>query len=98
MAHYDFQYQLGGLVHTFGDIPRLMQEAMDMGFNHLLLSGWHEDGFDYGFPHYKPNHLLGTEEDLKNAVAEAKRMGGHIAFYVNARLCNTLFEDTKELV
>jgi hypothetical protein len=25
-------------------------------------------------------------------------MGGHIAFYVNARLCNTLFEDTKELV
>ncbi|MBR6526069.1 MAG: hypothetical protein IKT57_08845 [Clostridia bacterium] len=98
MAHYDFQYQLGGIVHTFRDIPRLMQEAMDMGFNHLLLSGWHEDGFDYGFPHYQPNHLLGTEEDLKNAVAEAKRMGGHIAFYVNARLCNTLFEDTKERV
>lgn len=98
MAHYDFQYQLGGVVHHFRDIPMLMRQAMDMGFNHLLLSGWHEDGFDFGFPHYTPNHLLGTEEELIRAVQEAKDMGGHIAFYVNARLCNTLFEDQKERV
>lgn len=98
VAHYDFQYQLGGIVHRFGDIPKLMRQAMGMGFNHLLLSGWHEDGFDYGFPHYTPNHLLGTEEDLIRAVREAKDMGGHIAFYVNARLCNTLFEDQHERV
>lgn len=98
MAHYDFQYQLGGIVHTFSDIPQLMRQAMDLGFNHLLLSGWHEDGFDFGFPHYTPNHLLGTEEELKKAIREARAMGGHVAFYVNARLCNTLFEDTESRV
>ena len=40
VAHYDFQYQLGGIVHRFADIPKLYQQAKEMGMNHLLLSGW----------------------------------------------------------
>ena len=98
VAHYDFQYQLGGTVHRFSDIPRLYQQAKEMGMNHLLLSGWNEDGFDFGFPHYTPNHLLGTEEELKEALAQVKAEGGHVAFYINTRLCNPVFEDTAELV
>lgn len=93
MAHYDFQYQGGGIVHTFRDIPDLMKEAQKLGFNHLLLAGWNEDGFDFGFPHYTPNHRLGTEQDLKDALAQCRRMGGHVCFYVNSRLCNTGFAD-----
>ena len=98
MAHYDFQYQGGGIVHTFKDIPMLLKQAQELGINHLLLSGWNEDGFDFGFPHYTPNHRLGTEQELKDALAEVKRMGGHVAFYVNSRLCNTGFEDQKERI
>lgn len=98
MAHYDFQYQGGGIIHTFKDIPQLLTEAEKMGFNHLLLSGWNEDGFDFGFPHYQPNHKLGTEQELKDAVAEVKRRGGHVSFYINSRLCNTGFEDVKQRV
>ena len=98
VAHYDFQYQLGGTVHRFSDIPRLYQQAKEMGMNHLLLSGWNEDGFDFGFPHYTPNHLLGTEEELKEALAQVKADGGHVAFYINTRLCNPVFEDTAELL
>ena len=98
IAHYDFQYQGGGIVHTFRDIPHLMEMAQAMGFNHLLLSGWNEDGFDFGFPHYAPNHRLGTPEDLKNALSKVKEMGGHVAFYVNSRLCNTGFKDEQERI
>ncbi|MBO4884284.1 MAG: hypothetical protein J5602_03125 [Clostridia bacterium] len=98
IAHYDFQYQGGGIVHRFSDIPELLRQAQALGFNHLLLSGWNEDGFDFGFPHYKPNHKLGTEQELKDALAEVKRMGGHVAFYVNSRLCNTGFEDQQERI
>ncbi len=98
MAHYDFQYQSGGIVHTFADIPDLLKEAQKLGFNHLLLSGWNEDGFDYGFPHYTPNHKLGTVQDLKDALAECKRLGGHVCFYINSRLCNTAFEDQRERI
>ena len=98
VAHYDFQYQLGGIVHRFADIPELYRQAKEMGMNHLLLSGWNEDGFDYGFPHYTPNHLLGTEEELKEALAQVKAEGGHVAFFINTRLCNTAFADEAALL
>ena len=98
MAHYDFQYQSGGIVHTFRDVPDLLQEAQKLGFNHLLLSGWNEDGFDFGFPHDTPNHRLGTEQDLKDALAACRRMGGHVCFYINSRLCNTGFADQRERI
>ena len=98
MAHYDFQYQTGGIVHRFCDIPRLFEEAEKTGFHHLLLSGWNTDGFDYGFPHYTPNPKLGTEQELKDAVAEVQRRGGHVAFYINSRLCNTAFEDQRDRI
>lgn len=98
MAHYDFQYQGGGIVHRFADIPELMRQALDVGIPHLLLSGWNEDGFDYGFPHYAPNPRLGTPEELRDAVAACKRMGGHVSFYINSRLCNTGFADQQERI
>lgn len=96
MAHYDFQYQGGGIVHRYRDIPHLLEMAQEMGFNHLLLSGWNRDGFDFGFPHYTVNPNLGTEQELRDALAEVKQKGGHVAFYVNSRLCNTGFEDEQE--
>ncbi|MBQ7867408.1 MAG: hypothetical protein IJ354_04605 [Clostridia bacterium] len=96
MAHYDFQYQGGGIVHKYKDIPHIYDLAKELGFNHLLLSGWNRDGFDYGFPHYETNPNLGTEQELKDALAEVKAKGGHVAFYINSRLCNTGFEDEQE--
>ncbi len=98
IAHYDFQYQGGGIVHRFKDIPDLMREAQKQGFSHLLLAGWHEDGFDFGFPHYTPNHLLGTEQELKDALAACRKMGGHVCFYINSRLCNTGFADEQDRI
>ncbi len=98
VAHYDFQYQGGGIVHRFSDIERLYDEAKAMGMHHLLLSGWHIDGFDNGFPMYRPNPNLGTEEELKTAIQHVKAQGGHIAFYINSRLCNTKYEEKKELM
>ena len=94
-AHYDFKYQSGGIVHTFADIPALYKKAQAWGLDHLLLAGWHEDGFDYGFPHYKPDPELGGEEALKKAVAEVHAMGGRVSFYLNSRLCNVAFSDQQ---
>ena len=96
MAHYDFQYQGGGIVHKYKDIPHIYDLAKEMGFNHLLLSGWNRDGFDFGFPHYETNPNLGTEQELKDALADVKSRGGHVAFYINSRLCNVDFEDEQE--
>lgn len=98
VAHYDFQYQGGGIVHRYRDIPALLDKARALGMNHLLLSGWNEDGFDNGFPQYRFNPNLGTEQELIDAVHQVRKAGGHVAFYINARLCNTRFEDRQALI
>ena len=41
---------------------------------------------------------MGTAEELKQALAEVKTDGGHVAFYVNSRLCNASFEDEREFM
>lgn len=98
VAHYDFKYQGGGIVHRFRDIPGLLEQARAMGMNHLLISGWNYDGFDHGFPQYWPDPELGTEEELREAVHKVREMGGHLAFYINSRLCNTQYADRQELI
>lgn len=70
-AHYDFKYQNGGVVHRFSDIPSLAATANEQGGDHLLISGWHTDGFDNGFPDYRPDADLGTEEELRSAISGA---------------------------
>ncbi len=96
VAHYDFMYQNGGVVHRFADIPGLYRQARKMGISVLLLSGWHEDGFDCGFPRYVPGKDLGGAEELKQAVHQVSAEGGHVLFYMNARLDNTAYQDLRE--
>ena len=91
-AHYDFKYQCGGIVHKFADIPKLFDKAQQLGLDHLLLAGWHIDGFDNGFPQYKPDPDLGTSEELAAAVHEVRRKGGHVSFYINSRLSNDRYD------
>ncbi len=98
VAHYDFKYQMHGVVHKFKDIPDLLTQARSMGLNHLLISGWNFGGFDHGFPQYRPDPELGSEQDLRDAVNKVREMGGHLAFYVNSRLCNTKYPERAKLI
>lgn len=98
VAHYDFKYQGGGVVHKYADIPTLYAKARDLGVNHLLLAGWHKDGFDCGFPRYEVEEELGAEEELKNGVAYVKNNGGHVSFYMNSRLVNTVYDEYANMV
>ncbi len=98
VAHYDFKYQNGGIVHHFSDIPRLLEQARELGLNHLLVAGWHKDGFDNGFPEYEPAADLGTADELRDQVAKVISQGGHICFYVNSRLANTKYGHLKEFI
>lgn len=97
VAHYDFKYQDGTIVHKFRDLPRLYEQAKQMGLNHLLLSGWHVDGFDHGFPIYRPDPELGTAEELAEHVQAIRRNGGHVAFYINSKLLNMKYEELASL-
>jgi hypothetical protein len=86
VAHYDFMYQNGNIEHKYTDIPRLAKEAKEMGMCHLLLAGWHKDGFDKGYPLYYTDPKLGTEEELAEGIRQANQMGVHVSFYMNSHL------------
>ena len=98
VAHYDFKYQNGGVVHRFEDINRLLDEARELGINHLLMAGWHHDGFDHGFPEYYPAEDLGTKEELRQQVQELIARGGHVCFYINSRLANLKYEHLWDFI
>lgn len=95
VAHYDFKYQNGGVVHRYKDIPTLALEAKALGYTHMLFAGWHKDGFDCGFPMYYPDDELGTEEELRNGVMKAKELGVHVTFYLNCRIHNRAYNVDK---
>ncbi len=96
MAHYDFKYQNQQVVHRYEDIPRLRAEAREYGLDHILLSGWHQHGFDNGFPLYHADAEMGTEEELKQGMQPEEDM--HVSLYVNAFLSNTAYDDVEESV
>ncbi len=97
VAHYDFKYQDGEVVHHFTDIPSLYKQAKEFGLDHILISGWHKDGFDHGFPMYTPDTEVGTEDELASNVKSIKEAGGHVTFYVNSQLCNVKYEELEDL-
>lgn len=71
-AHYDFKYQTGEVNHRYSDIPRLADEALAAGFNHMLFAGWQLGGHDGGVPLYVTDDDLGTEKELIEGIAAAK--------------------------
>lgn len=92
-AHYDFKLQYGGIIHKYKDIPKLAKEAKEAGFAHILLSGWHKNGFDCGYPLYYVDEEMGTKEEFIAGVKEAKEMGVHVSLYVNCRIYNSAYAD-----
>jgi len=98
VAHYDLKYQSGEIVHRFLDIPYLYSQANALGLDHLLLAGWHRDGFDNGYPQYAVDPELGDEDDLRAAVHTIRDAGGHVSFYLNTRLCNIKYTDRAKLI
>lgn len=98
VAHYDFKYQNGGIVHRFVDIPALVEQAKELNSDHLLFSGWHTDGFDNGFPEYFADKDLGTEEELAAGLKAAADNGIKVSFYINTRMANLKFEHLADFI
>lgn len=91
-AHYDFKIQDGTYIHTFRDLPQLARDSLAMGVDHMLLSGWNQDGFDNGYPLYYPDSELGTEEEFIEGIRQAKEMGVHVTLYENCQLYNLRYD------
>lgn len=98
VAHYDFKYQNGGIVHRFSDIPKLVNQAEELNTKHILISGWHKDGFDHGFPEYYIDPDLGTEEEFIKGLKYASEKSVKVSFYINTRIANAKYQHLTEFI
>ena len=65
----------------YKDLIGYARECAKHGVKALQLTGWNLGGQDRGNPSHEIDPRLGTWDDLKNAIAECKKMGVHIILF-----------------
>ena len=73
----------GGPSYEFADFPRVIENAKAIGIGYVEL--WSEmTGGDLSYHAFGlPNPYMGTEKELRKAIEDLHRAGGHIGFYLN---------------
>lgn len=66
---------------TYKDLVGYGKECAKYGVKALQLTGWNLGGQDRGNPSHDIDPRLGTWEDLKNAIAECKKIGVEIILF-----------------
>jgi hypothetical protein len=66
---------------SYKDLVKYGRECAKHGVSAIQLTGWNIGGQDRGNPSHDIDPRLGTWEDLKNAIAECKKMGVHIILF-----------------
>lgn len=70
----------------FSDLPRLGEEAAEVGVDVVHIAGYMEGGHDTGYPDYVPGPSLGGEEGLARAAQELHASGRRLCLYTNGRI------------
>ena len=81
-------YPEGTVNVRFEDLPRLAEAALSAGIHVLQLDGWHAGGIDRNYPDYRPDPVLGSEEDLRSAIARCRQLGVHVLLFANLQWAN----------
>lgn len=66
---------------SYKDLVRYATECAKYGVKAIQLTGWNRGGQDKGNPSHDIDPRLGTWDDLKNAIAECKKMGVNIILF-----------------
>lgn len=69
------------LEFPYKDLPRKAELAKKWGVKVIQLTGWQIGGQDRDFPLHDTDPRLGTEQDLKDAIAASKKMGVEIVLF-----------------
>jgi hypothetical protein len=80
----------GKVINRYERIPEIYRGGAEAFHSrHLFVAAWNRGGFDTDYPEYQPDMDLGSPLDLANACQEVADAGGHVTFYINARIFDT---------
>jgi hypothetical protein len=65
----------GTVARRIGDLPQIARDCANAGIETLLLSGWSTGGLDSGFPFYRVDPVLGSEDEFRNAMDRCRQEG-----------------------
>lgn len=75
--------------YRFKDLPKLAADAKKYGVTTFEILGWNIGGIDRGYPQYKPDPRLGTEQEFKDALQQIRAMGVHPLIFANIQVADT---------
>lgn len=80
------KHQYGEIFYRFGDLVDVFEAGRPYGITSVMVFGWFRGGMDNGYPDYQADDALGGEAELRKAIAEIQRRGGHVMLYANGHL------------
>ncbi|MBI4975944.1 MAG: hypothetical protein HZC28_00585 [Spirochaetes bacterium] len=84
--------QNGEIFWSYRDLSRVWDIAQAHGLTAVGLFGWAHGGHDRYYPDFIPDPALGGEDELRKALAEAKKRGLRTILYANGQLIDTATE------
>jgi uncharacterized protein DUF6259 len=81
-------YPDGTIGYRFRDLPAMARQAREAGITVLQIDGWDIGGIDRDYPRYSPDPRLGTAEELREALAECRRLGVYVMLFANLQWVN----------
>lgn len=81
-------YPDGTIGYRFRDLPEMARQARAAGITVLQIDGWDIGGIDRDYPQYSPDPRLGTADELRDALAECRRLGVYVMLFSNLQWVN----------
>jgi Domain of unknown function (DUF6259) len=66
---------------SYSDLPKRAEQAAQNGVKAIQLVGWNNGGQDRGNPSHDTDPRLGSQQDLKDAIAKIESMGVHVILF-----------------
>ena len=84
--------QNGAIYWNYHDLHKVWKLALDHGLSAVGLFGWAHGGHDRYYPDYHPDPAMGGESVLREALAEARKLGLRTVLYANGQLIDNSTE------